>query len=79
MMGLYLFDGSTRNCKTGNNAIDITSFHSSDAIIQACTPLILRWKEMYANVANIMTLKRLRGLSPQANYTDRATAACQRS
>jgi hypothetical protein len=23
--------------------------------------------------------KKLRGLSPQANYTDRATAACQRS
>jgi hypothetical protein len=24
-------------------------------------------------------LKKLRGLSPQANYTDRATAACPRS
>jgi hypothetical protein len=23
--------------------------------------------------------KKLRGLSPQANYTDQATAACQRS
>jgi hypothetical protein len=23
--------------------------------------------------------KKLRGLSPQANYTDRATAACRRS
>jgi hypothetical protein len=24
-------------------------------------------------------IKKLRGLSPQANYTDRATAACQRN
>jgi hypothetical protein len=24
-----------------------------------------------------VTSKKLRGLSPQANYTDRATAACQ--
>jgi hypothetical protein len=24
-------------------------------------------------------LKKLRGFSPQANYTDRATAACRRS
>jgi hypothetical protein len=26
-----------------------------------------------------LTLKKLHGLSPLANYTDRATAACQRS
>jgi hypothetical protein len=26
-----------------------------------------------------MYIKELRGLSPQANYTDRATTACQRS
>jgi hypothetical protein len=27
----------------------------------------------------IKTKKKLHGLSPRANYTDRATAACQRS
>jgi hypothetical protein len=27
---------------------------------------------------NIVKKTKLRGLSPQANYTDRATAACQR-
>jgi hypothetical protein len=26
-----------------------------------------------------LTLKKLHGLSPRANYTDRATAACRRS
>jgi hypothetical protein len=27
----------------------------------------------------LMIIKTIRGLSPQANYTDRATAACRRS
>jgi hypothetical protein len=27
----------------------------------------------------IIIIKKLRGLSPRANYTDRATAACLRS
>jgi hypothetical protein len=28
---------------------------------------------------NLCTKTKLRGFSPQANYTDRATAACRRS
>jgi hypothetical protein len=30
-------------------------------------------------LGRILWLKALRGFSPQANYTDRATAACRRS
>jgi hypothetical protein len=30
-------------------------------------------------VRNVKTKTKLRGFSPQANYTDRATAACRRS
>jgi hypothetical protein len=32
-----------------------------------------------ADLNTVFEKKKLRGLSPQANYTDRATAACQRS
>jgi hypothetical protein len=33
----------------------------------------------YDDNNNIIIIKKLRGFSPQANYTDRATAACRRS
>jgi hypothetical protein len=32
-----------------------------------------------ARSANVLNLTKLHGLSPRANYTDRATAACRRS
>jgi hypothetical protein len=39
-----------------------------------------RDKTFYAaGLSNLPGLKKLHGLSPQANYTDRATAACWRS
>jgi hypothetical protein len=37
------------------------------------------WLGLYGKNNNINKNKQLRGLSPQANYTDRATAACRRS
>jgi hypothetical protein len=33
--------------------------------------------DSYSNIPSSQTYTKLRGLSPQANYTDRATAACQ--
>jgi hypothetical protein len=42
---------------------DATKYHT---VLKVC----LNWSKNY---------KKLRGLSPQANYTDRATAACQQS
>jgi hypothetical protein len=33
----------------------------------------------YSEVQNVNTKKKLHGLSPRANYTDRATVACRRS
>jgi hypothetical protein len=30
-------------------------------------------------IANVLKKKKLHGLSPRANYADRATAACRRS
>jgi hypothetical protein len=34
---------------------------------------------LLADSHNILNKKKLHGLSPRANYTDRATAACRRS
>jgi hypothetical protein len=34
---------------------------------------------LFREIAFVLHHKKLRGLSPQANYTDRATAACQPS
>jgi hypothetical protein len=39
----------------------------------------LKLKGTKVNLLEDNIHKKLRGLSPQANYTDRATAACQRS
>jgi hypothetical protein len=36
------------------------------------------WTTVTLIIVCIKPLKKLRGLSPRANYTDRATAACQR-
>jgi hypothetical protein len=41
-----------------------------------------RWRALVNSVLNLFKLTKkikLRGLSPRANYTDRATAACRRS
>jgi hypothetical protein len=41
---------------------------------------VCQLKKLYEKRRKMNTHKReLRGLSPQANYTDRATAACRRS
>jgi hypothetical protein len=40
---------------------------------------ILNFIVVVLRTSNIKQTKKLRGFSPQVNYTDRATAACRRS
>jgi hypothetical protein len=44
-------------------------------MLSACTHI----KGKLDKTGTMFALKKLFGLSPQANYTDRASAACQRS
>jgi hypothetical protein len=52
-----------------------------DQISRDVSYCIFLFTEMYENehVMHYCPFKKLHGLSPRANYTDRATAACQRS
>jgi hypothetical protein len=40
---------------------------------------IFHGNNVWTSCNHITKKKKLRGLSPQANYTDRVTAACRRS
>jgi hypothetical protein len=39
----------------------------------------LKWEIVHHITVMVNTTNKLRGLGPRANYTDRETAACQRS
>jgi hypothetical protein len=49
-----------------------------ETIIFLCRPYFIKHSS-YRKIFVITIKKKLRGFSPQANYTDRATAACRRS
>jgi hypothetical protein len=69
---------------------DINNTHVSDAYVMAVisnisyNTMLLFYESTcdfnrFLNLQNVILSLSLHGLSPRANYTDRATAACRRS
>jgi hypothetical protein len=55
-------------------------FTIHDHLLQDIRKYSLRtWNSVVKQIWHRIIIKKLRGRSPQANYTDRATAACRRS
>jgi hypothetical protein len=49
-------------------------------LLHACVEVqVFCYLDIYIRTYHIKTKTKLHGLSPRANYTDRATAACRRS
>jgi hypothetical protein len=61
--------------KIGISICDIVHFMSLFCCLKNCSETSL----MNVSKVILQTTNKLHGLSPRANYTDRATAACRRS
>jgi hypothetical protein len=55
MIELQLFDAVIRNYNKGKHATDTIIHYGSNALTGVWTSLILRWKQLHANGADIVT------------------------
>jgi hypothetical protein len=68
---MYLYD-------MGCPVIEVSSFKGTQQS-RCFPPVICKLKHQVSKTLYFLKKKKLHGLSPRANYTDRAIAACRRS